>query len=167
MLIFISGGVRSGKSTFAEEIVDKHPNKVYLATARVTDPEMLDRINSHQARRVGYKTIEAPKITVNVLNDIKKGDVVLLDCLTNWLSNEMFNDGVELEVSSRMMKIIDEMKIKAKHLIIVSNDVFSGTSNYDDLTMRYLQNLGDLHQEIVSKSDEVYELYAGIKMRKK
>lgn len=167
MLVFVSGGVRSGKSSFAEEIVDAYDNKVYIATAKVTDDEMKERILLHQERRTGYKTIEAPKSLKEVLPKVNEDSVVLLDCLTNWLTNEMFSSSITLDVIDEMFDVINEINQKVKLLVIVSNDVFSGTSKYDDYTLRFLQNMGELHQRIALVSDEVYELYAGIKVRRK
>lgn len=167
MLVFISGGVRSGKSSFAESLVDEFKNKVYIATAKVTDDEMKDRVLLHQERRDGYRTIEASHDLDSVLNDLNTEDVVLLDCLTNWLTNEMFQDEIRLDVVGSMYETILRMNEKVKSLVIVSNDVFQGVSNYDAYTMRFLQNLGELHQRVVKEADEVYELYAGIKLRRK
>lgn len=167
MLVFISGGVRSGKSSFAEESIQDELNKVYIATARITDNEMLERVRLHQERRTGYKTIEQPHSLEKVLDDLNECDVVLIDCLTNWLSNEMFQEEIKLDVVDHMMSTLGKISKKVSKLVIVSNDVFNGVTKYDDYTMRYLQNLGILHQSIVKQADEVYELYAGIKVRRK
>lgn len=165
-MIFISGGVRSGKSTYAEEIIDQFDNKVYIATSVAYDDEMEERVMLHQERRHGYQTIEQSKDLKSIINQCKDKNV-LLDCLTNWLSNEMFQDEFTLDVTDKMFKTILELDEVSNTLVIVSNDVFQGVSNYDEYTLRYLQNLGDLHQKIVKRADEVYELYAGLKIRRK
>lgn len=167
MLTFVSGGVRSGKSSFAEEIVDQHPDKVYIATMKVYDDEMKERVVLHQERRHGYRTIEQSSCLEQILDSLNPEDVVLLDCLTNWLTNEMFGVETTLDVVDKMLEVVFEMKDRVKKLVIVSNDVFTGVTKYDDYTMRFLQNLGILHQKIVKEADEVYELYAGISRRHK
>lgn len=167
MLIFISGGVRSGKSSFAEEWVNQFNHKVYIATMKVQDEESKERVVLHQERRTGYKTIECSSNLKGIVDDLANNDVVLLDCLTNWLSNEMFDKEIVLDVTEEIVSTISRINEKVKHLVIVSNDVFTGVTKYDDYTYRFLQNLGDIHQIVVRNADEVYELYAGVPRRHK
>lgn len=98
MLVFVSGGVRSGKSTFAEKRVSDHAalrtdsRKIYLATAQPIDDEMSARIARHRQARdgAGWSTFEVPFGPAAVLERLHPGDSVLLDCATVWLSNRMF-----------------------------------------------------------------------------
>ncbi len=165
-MIFISGGVRSGKSTYAEEIINKGTNKLYIATAVVKDDEMAERVKTHQVRRIGYSTIEQSKGLQNIIKECAGKDV-LLDCLTNWLSNEMFQSELHLDCVDTIMDTIKQIDDVSNSFVLVSNDVFQGVTTYEELTMKYLENLGDLHQKIVALADEVYELYAGIRIRRK
>lgn len=170
--IFISGGVRSGKSAFAEKLALHYAkqNKQtlnYLATSYVEDEEMKNRVIRHQQQRLrseaAWQTFEIPNYFPENIRQLQIEGVVLLDCLTVLLANELFNTVVseeELVTHSEEVtrRIIDGMmllKEKASTLIIVSNEIHYEIS--DDLYVRtYQQVLGQLHQTIVQKSDQAY-----------
>lgn len=96
MIIFISGGVRSGKSRAAENMVQTFCTKraVYIATSRQTDSEMQKRIQLHQTERQAantpWATIEQSVDLQQILPNLRSDDTILLDCVTNWLANELF-----------------------------------------------------------------------------
>lgn len=171
MLYFVSGGVRSGKSTYAEKLVnDNFKNrKVYIATARITDEEMKKRVLKHQLDRKNdnWETIEQPNNLSMILDKLNDSDVVLIDCLTIWLSNEMFGEIVNLDVVEKIYETVKKINSKVKDLVIVSNDIFSGVNNYDELTKAYLSNLGDLHIKIVASADYAYECISGLAIKRK
>src|SRR5699024_2265638 len=99
---FITGGARSGKSSFAEEyaasLAEKEERKLYyLATANLSDKEMMDRIKRHQnerkSSRFHWETVECPTNLVSKVDSFSPHSVVLLDCLTILLSNELYQNG--------------------------------------------------------------------------
>ncbi|MFA9558472.1 bifunctional adenosylcobinamide kinase/adenosylcobinamide-phosphate guanylyltransferase [Evansella sp. AB-rgal1] len=174
MIVFVSGGARSGKSSFAEELANESYYSVkgkfsksclyYVATAKRTDKEMDNRINIHQQRRSGqWETIEEPYDIANLLLELNKGDVVLFDCLTIWLSNRMFDlndafDQIKVKFQS-WLKIAKEREIV---FIIVSNDLNEGVPIPNQTVHNYIYNLENLHQEIILYSDQVIQMIAGL-----
>lgn len=168
MLIFISGGVRSGKSTLGENLTEKLADgrKVYLATSIAHDEEMIKRILLHKQQRSGkgYLTIEKSTNIGEVAFDIKNGDTLLLDCLGNLLANEMFNDKTKKEKENISRKLFSEICLlneKAEHMIIISNDVFSDGCMYSDSVVEYIDSLAALHIKIAGISDKAIECTAG------
>lgn len=171
MLIFISGGVRSGKSSFAEKLVTElnENRKIYLATSIPYDNEMKERVTKHQNSRkdLGWTTIEKSTNLDEIIPLLNKDDVVLIDCLTLWLSNEMFSDQIKIDVNNDIMKSIKNINNEVKDLVIVSNDIFSGVPSYEETTLTYIKNLGNLHVEIVKISNVAYECISGIPIKRK
>src|SRR3990172_13024052 len=90
-LTLVLGGARSGKSRYAESLIEALPPPwIYLATAESRDAEMAKRIAEHRARRdAGWRTIEAAHDLAAALAGVPKGSAILVDCLTLWLSNRM------------------------------------------------------------------------------
>jgi adenosylcobinamide kinase / adenosylcobinamide-phosphate guanylyltransferase len=152
MLIFVSGGVRSGKSTTAETLVDQLRKRqsrcVYVATSLITDEEMKERMKLHQTEReqssIPWKTVEKTRNVQHIVPDLTGDDIVLLDCATNWLANELF-------VS------YDE---RVDHVVIVSNDLFEG-GMLEDPTFTYMKLLGSFHQWLVRAADLALAAEAG------
>ncbi|WP_157812114.1 bifunctional adenosylcobinamide kinase/adenosylcobinamide-phosphate guanylyltransferase [Alteribacter populi] len=167
MITFISGGARSGKSRLAEELavskllVDKEP--FYIATAKITDDEMKKRIQIHQqGRNEHWKTFEEPYFILSTLLKARSGDVVLLDCLTVWLSNMIFD--LQEPIDRLVNKVSEWMKVakeKQLQLIIVSNDVNEGLPHADPLVYQYVLLLESLHQFIVREADQAIQVVAG------
>ena len=140
-LTFISGGVRSGKSTFAEQqLVQKAQRQngrlIYIASGVKTDLEMAKRIDKHQIDRekFNWTTYEQPLKVEELLPFIQSGDLILWDCLTTWLANELY-EGWETNTpciqepdcmaqkEKQLYNTIDVLLEKASELIIVSNEV--------------------------------------------
>lgn len=184
-LIFITGGVRSGKSYFAEQAAVAHyQNKsfqekrlVYIASGVATDVEMEKRILRHkedrQAQDVTWHTIEAPYRIEAALSKLGAGDIVLWDCVTTWLTNafyEGFDTGTPcvekngcLELKLRRMQEAVEALLKKKvTLFVVSNELFDEPSYKSDEVERYRETLGKLHQWFVSVANDAYEMNYGI-----
>jgi len=168
MLIFISGGVRSGKSTLGEKFSHElaKGRKIYLATSIAYDEEMVKRIEIHKAQRLGkgFITIEKSRNIGDVANNFQKDDTILLDCLGNLLANEMFgNETIDHgeTITDRIFEAICDIDEKTDNLIIVSNDVFSDGCMYSDSVVKYIDILAELHKKIVSISDEAIECVAG------
>lgn len=168
MLVFISGGVRSGKSTLGEKFADELAagRKIYLATAAVYDDEMLERIAIHKNQRTGrgYITIEKSTDIQEIVNIIKSDDTILLDCLGNLLANEMFKDEKtesKINITEKIFKSLYAINEKAENLIIISNDVFSDGCTYSDSVIEYIDTLAKLHIKIAGISQRAIECVAG------
>ncbi len=162
MLYLISGGVRSNKSSFAEGIIGKYNEKHYIATLYYKDKEMIERIKKHQERRDGsWFTHEIP---YNLKADkIFKDKHILLDCLTNLVTNEIIK--YDLPVSEIITKIFNELKdlcYLSQNLVIVTNNCFEEIDNYSPLTIKYLKILGKLNLLLAKEANYVYECTSGI-----
>ena len=172
MLIFISGGVRSGKSTLGEKIASKiaYENKVYLATSKVYDEEMRARINKHQKDRQseGFITIEKSEDIGEIISQLRKTDTVMMDCLGTLVANEMFKDYTkknnESDIPVFIEKIFSDIINVSKsvsNMIVISNEIFSDGKIYDDATEKYIQVIGGLHIKIAAASDQAIECIYG------
>lgn len=173
-VILITGGIRSGKSKFAEELVEKTGKEIiYLATAKVDaeDLEMKKRVNLHQKRRpVSWFTFEEQQDLSNVLKleNLEKYHSVLLDNLSNILTNNFFvneseitEDDLEAIVNSTI-STINELKIKGINVVIVTDEVgLSLVSPYKS-GRQFQDYLGLLNQKVAEICDEVYLVVAGI-----
>ncbi|MBU8919253.1 bifunctional adenosylcobinamide kinase/adenosylcobinamide-phosphate guanylyltransferase [Bacillus sp. FJAT-29953] len=176
MILFISGGARSGKSHFAEQTAlsffhkmkEKHQrgSLYYIATAKKSDDEMVERIRIHQQDRgKKWQTVEESFYLEPILSQIKKGDVILIDCLTIWLSNVMFELEHRMErIEASVNSWLSLAREKQFHLLIVSNDVNEGIPSTDEAVQRYMYTLQRLHQTIVQQSDIAAQVQAGIPM---
>ena len=161
------GGARSGKSAFAEKLVgDSGLAPVYLATATAGDDEMQARIAHHQKRRGnGWRTVEEPLALIDVLTrESKAGSVVLVDCLTLWLSNLMHAErdpGVEARRLTRFLGV-------AMHpIVFVSNEVGMGLVPETPLGRAFRDAQGRLNQAIASPVPNVVFDAAGLPLRLK
>lgn len=179
-LIFITGGARSGKSTFAEEYAtaianENGGNLHYIATCRPSDKEMKNRIYRHKLERkesgVKWKTWECPIDLLNLAPFFKNDDIVLLDCLTILLTNELFQNGFleqtwnnrnyQENVVHSILMGINLIQESSKALVIVSNEVLNEPLNHT-LTQTYGRLLGYLHQSIIMRAKKAYLIEAGI-----
>ena len=161
MLIFISGGVRSGKSSYGEKLAETLScgRKIYLATSEAYDEEMESRILHHkeQRRGKGFVTIERNRNIGNAAEELNGTDTALLDCLGNLLANEMFGGGDPDAIFGDVCRINDTVE----NLIIISNDVFSDGCRYSESVMRYIDKLAELHKQIVNEADVAIESIFG------
>jgi adenosylcobinamide kinase/adenosylcobinamide-phosphate guanylyltransferase len=167
-IVFITGGARSGKSAFAEKLAGELAGKrAYLATAQALDPEMAARIEKHRKdRSVAWDTYEEPLAVAELLKKLSgRYAVVLLDCLTLWLSNVMAHtegDGVVSLRSDELVAAINDFKGAC---IIVSNEVGLGIVPDNALARRYRDLAGILNQRVAQTADDVYFTAAGIPVK--
>jgi adenosylcobinamide kinase / adenosylcobinamide-phosphate guanylyltransferase len=181
-LIFISGGVRSGKSSFAEkiglELAKKNGGQLnYLATGVASDQEMRERISKHQrdreAGKFKWKTIEQSHNIGEIAVFLNDEDIILLDCVTTLLNNELFSanqswdDSFLKQTMESIMNGIVEIRDRAKVLIVVSNEVFHESMAENDLVFSYGRILGKLHQQLVKAADQAFLVEAGIAINMK
>lgn len=167
-LILILGGARSGKSSFAMKLAgEKTGKKFYLATAEALDNEMKARIERHKKERPSsWETIEETKDILQTLKNLRsKCDVVILDCVTLWLSNLLHKGHDEPEILKITEELLSVVKKNDYLLVAVSNEVGLGIVPDNELARRFRDIAGRVNQEIASAADEVYFLLSGIPKR--
>lgn len=162
MIHLITGGQRSGKSQFAEELAltySKQP--VYLATSRIWDEEHRKRIEIHKKRRGDqWITIEEDKF-LSRHNFV--GKVVLLDCVTLWMNNFFFDNGENDQQSlSEAKEELEKLFSQECDLIIVSNELGMGGHPDNKIAMRFNDLQGSINQFIARKADIVTLVISGI-----
>jgi len=175
MIRLIYGGSGSGKSAFAEEkaISLDSEKKYYIATMQIYDQESLKKVERHHNLRKGkgFETIEQPVDLSEIVNKINCNSnkrLVLLECMSNLVANEMFRNDRIVDSIVVINKIINEIEIVSKNckeLIIVSNNIFEDGIKYDKQTEDYLIALSELNKRIAYLADEVYEVVVGIPLR--
>lgn len=170
-VVFVTGGARSGKSTFAEAYVRKHSPEgaLYVATAEALDDEMRERIALHQQERseanYDWDTAECPLNLPGFLRSCK-AKTVLVDCLTVWLSNELLalenEPQGEARLHERMQELVDAARVYAGTVVFVSNEVGSGVVPAYKLGRIFRDAAGRLNQQIARLAEEAYLVTAGI-----
>ena len=156
----VLGGVSSGKSVFAEQLADsKGATKLYIATAQVFDEEMAAKVSLHQDRRgPDWNTLEAPFDIAGALSK-PTADVVLVDCLSMWLTNCIFDDADIGKLTDGLTEAVLDCP---KPIVLVSNEVGLGGVEANDLARRFALEQGKLNQRIATISDEVVLVSAGL-----
>ncbi|MBT2583028.1 bifunctional adenosylcobinamide kinase/adenosylcobinamide-phosphate guanylyltransferase [Planococcus sp. ISL-109] len=177
-LIFISGGVRSGKSAYAESLARKAPGerRLYIASGVANDSEMAERITRHRQDRAkdGWWTIEQPQQLSAVLPLIQPDDVVLWDCVTTWLANELYEGFEQGELCveqpgcmdqkwKELQKTIDAIRKQATRFVIVSNEILDEPL----AAPQYQEWLGKIHQWLTRHADQAIEMENGVAIRRK
>lgn len=165
-IVLVGGGARSGKSRFALEYSrPRFERRGFIATAQAFDSEMEQRIRLHRADRgPDWTTIEEPIEIVDAMT--KHGgrfDVLVVDCLTFWLSNVLLEDRRDIQAEIRNLKSYLEGRPKPE-ILLVSNDVGSGIVPENPVARRFRDLAGEMNQEIASIADEVYWMVFGIPM---
>jgi adenosylcobinamide kinase/adenosylcobinamide-phosphate guanylyltransferase len=165
-IVFILGGARSGKSTFAlREASAAEGSKVFIATAEALDNEMRLRIDNHKKERdKAWVTLEEPLHISRRMNDVKDSyDIILIDCLTLWVSNIMH---AGFDINKTVSTLIDIISQDSPSLLyIVSNEVGMGLVPESELARAYRDNLGYLNRKVAEAATDVYFLAAGIPLR--
>lgn len=179
-IVLIIGGARSGKSTFAEHLAASSGKRVaFIATATASDADMQVRITRHRALRPSeWITIEEPLNLVKAVQEASnKADVILLDCMTLWLSNWMGqqeyrdegddvflkNNSTEsaLAIIEALLAIVKTLNA-SKTLIIVTNEVGLGIVPMHPVSRVYRDVLGWVNQRIAQDAERVYLMIAGL-----
>ena len=164
---FILGGARSGKTSRAQALAEATgQQRCYVATAQAFDTEMKARIEVHQAERgKGWSTLEAPLYLADAVTNAATGnDVVLVDCLTLWLSNLMHH---ERNVASETSALIEAINASATPVILVSNEVGMSIVPENRLAREFRDAQGRLNQQIAAAADVVELVAAGLPLKLK
>lgn len=171
MIIYIYGGVSSGKSEFAEDLISKmYVNKIYLATMKNTDFAK-KRIEQHILKRAnkGFITIEEPKSIRNLF--IQKTDNILLEDLTNLLSNNLFSEnGLKIDfkkITEEIFSDIITLEKRCNSIFVVGNDIFSTERNNSKELDIFIGCLFELHKKIIDISDKAVEVIYGLPCSRK
>jgi adenosylcobinamide kinase/adenosylcobinamide-phosphate guanylyltransferase len=171
----VLGGARSGKSRFAEQVAtDSAKNVVYVATATVYDDEMQQRINRHiDDRPDHWLTVEEPLLLAQVLQQhADKETCLLVDCLTLWLTNVLMTEQGQADSINSEIKSLAEYKEELLttlsslpgQVILVSNEVGQGIVPMGELSRRFVDEAGWLHQDIARLANNVTLIVAGLAM---
>lgn len=175
-IILITGGARSGKSSFAESLYKDFNNVVYIATSRINDDEMRERVKLHRNSRPSiWRTFEG---NYNLCNCIGEEKNYLLDCITVLTSNIMFDitenmeiipfevqKRVEDTVTNEISSLINEMKNRNFNLVMVTNEIGSSIVPENHIARVYRDIAGRINQRIAKLSDEVYLVTCGIPLK--
>jgi adenosylcobinamide kinase/adenosylcobinamide-phosphate guanylyltransferase len=161
-IILITGGQRSGKSTFAEQMALKRAaNPVYLATARIWDEEFRERVRRHQERRgPEWTNIEEEKF---LSRHNLTGRVVVIDCVTLWGTNFFFDLNSDVQQALTAMKEeFDRLARQESTLIFVTNEIGSGGTSENAVQRKFTDLQGWMNQYIAARAHEVYWMVSGI-----
>lgn len=184
MLHIVYGGSASGKSSYAESFavsLQGEGRLLYIATmypykwnTTEIDPETMQRIERHRAMRAdkGFDTVECYRHVEHIV--AKRQDVLLLECMSNLLANEMYlepdsNAGSDMAetmspVSNKIVQALVDLSTRVQDVVIVTNDVFSdgGSLTYDESTREYVKNLAEINCALARVAETVTEVVCGI-----
>ena len=165
-IILVTGGARSGKSKFAEELAERLSQKVaYIATAEALDEEMKLRIQKHRERRpANWLTVEEPIELAKAVGNLNgAAEVILIDCLTLWLSNAVCRG----RACPAPTDLFNHIRQHDQTLILVSNEVGMGIVPDNAMARQFQDEAGRLNQLAAKEADEVYFMVSGIPMKVK
>jgi adenosylcobinamide kinase/adenosylcobinamide-phosphate guanylyltransferase len=167
-LVFICGGSRSGKSSKAMEMALASAERpAFIATAEPLDEEMRERIAHHKEERGDrFETLEVPVEVAGTLQELApRHKVVVVDCLTLWLSNVMLREGAD--IAGESARLIEALRAFPGTVIAVSNEVGCGIVPENALARQFRDESGRLNAGIAKASDEVYWMVFGCALRVK
>lgn len=167
----VLGGIKSGKSLYAERLAAEYLNSAnvgVVATAEALDEEMRTRIQKHiEQRPENWKVVEAPVDLVGAIQQFEQDDtvdVILVDCLTLWLTNLLCKPECARDMSDRTADFLACVDAAIKPIILVSNETNMGLIGMDELTRKFCDVAGKLHQELAKVCDHVDLVVAGLPM---
>lgn len=179
-LVLVTGGMRSGKSRYAEERLKDSRQVLYIATARCLDKEMERRIEHHRASRPAHwVTAEACRDLDEVLRQHPEGDV-LLDCVTNMVTNLMLDEEedydalsmdrieqIEAGIRGQMARLVEQARRQERTVILVSGEVGMSLVPVYRMGRVFTDILGRVNQYLAAQSDEVVFMVSGLPMQVK
>lgn len=160
----VLGGARSGKSLYAEALVESQPGAwIYLATAETLDDEMAERVRRHKARRSSrWTTVEqALELTPALKVEARAGRAVLVDCLTLWLSNLM---AAGRDLAAETEALAEALGGLAGPVVLVSNEVGLGIVPDNAVARDFRDHAGRLNQAVAGVSQRVVFMAAGLSL---
>ncbi len=170
-ITLVTGGARSGKSGYAIEraLAHRGPRRIFVATAQALDDEMRARIEHHRASRPAeFQNVEEPLNVAAALAGLKgRADIVVLDCLTLWVSNLMAlhpNDSALLAEADSLAKVLREVSYASA---VVTDEVGAGIVPDNPASRRFRDLLGWTNQKVAKVADEVILMVAGLPLRVK
>lgn len=162
----VIGGCRSGKSRYALEAANRlaGDNKVYLATSVPADPEMERRVERHQAERgPDWKTIEEPVLIHEAISAVRDtARVILVDCLTLWTSNLLFQGSDEPGIMAAVDRLARALEAVSCPVYLVTNEVGYGIVPENGLARQFRDVAGLVNQKVAAAADRVVLTVAGI-----
>ncbi|MDE5881474.1 MAG: bifunctional adenosylcobinamide kinase/adenosylcobinamide-phosphate guanylyltransferase [Muribaculaceae bacterium] len=165
-VIMVTGGQRSGKSLFAEQLtLSLAERPIYLATARVFDSDMQRRVDAHrQRRKQRWHNLESPLHISQ--HTFTSSDTVLLDCLTLLATNWFFEMDESIDAAyDEIKREIDGLMSTGATIIIVTNEVGLGGVSGNDMQRHFADLQGMLNQFVAAKAEEVYMIISGIPVK--
>ena len=164
--IFVIGGCRSGKSSYSLDLAQQVPGgrKTFIATCVPLDDEMKQRVQRHREERdEGWNTIETSvELSETIIENSSKTDVILIDCLTLWVSNLLMETEDQDKIFKDVKKLTSALKDAKCQVILVSNEVGTGIVPENRLARLYRDIAGHVNQKIAACSDRVIWMAAGI-----
>lgn len=178
MVIFITGGARSGKSSYGENLIKDKSDVTYIATAKIYDDEMADRVKKHREMRPSeWKLYEGHR---DLTKAVDENNYYFLDCLTNLSSNIMFEHSKGLEkISPKLQKeiesdilkevksLINKINNEDRNLIIITNELGSSIVPEHHISRVFRDIQGRVNQEIGKLCDEAYLIVSGFEVKLK
>jgi adenosylcobinamide kinase/adenosylcobinamide-phosphate guanylyltransferase len=168
-VVLVGGGARSGKSAFAQAYAERlGARRVFVATGQAFDDEMKARIARHRAERgPAFETIEEPVALTAALDRARGADVVLVDCLTLWLSNLLLRGDDEPAVKAEIDALAAALSPRGSgpHVVLVTNEVGLGLVPETPLGRLFRDVAGWAHQRLAALADEVYLAAMGMVLR--
>lgn len=170
-LILITGGSRSGKSRYAQQRAEIIPGpRFFIATCQVTDQEMAERVKKHQEARnqAEWRTIEEPLYVAGALRAAREGNVLLIDCLTAWVNNLLYeaersnNVATEEDAAAACSDLLEAADSVKGTVIIVTGEVGMGIVPDNPLARLYRDCVGRCNQMIAAEADAVILVNCGI-----
>lgn len=159
-LTFVLGGAASGKSAYAEGLLEAAQQRVYIATAQAFDAEMRTKIDRHIARRgAGWRTVEAPLDAAAALAALGREENALFDCATLWLTNHLL---AETDLDAEQTRLMAAIRACPARLVIVSNEVGQGIVPENALARRFRDAQGRLNIELAALAGHVVQVVAGL-----
>ena len=165
-IVFVIGGCRSGKSSYAMQTAEKVPaeQKIFIATCVPQDDEMKRRVARHQKERSqNWVTVEAPlDLPEAILQNSRRGDVILVDCLTLWVSNLLIETGDEKKIEDTIPQLIEALQKATCPIVLVSNEVGTGIVPENQLARQFRDITGWVNQAVAKCANKVVWMVAGI-----
>jgi adenosylcobinamide kinase / adenosylcobinamide-phosphate guanylyltransferase len=170
-LVLVTGGCRSGKSAYAQQLAESlPPRRLYVATSPVTDEEMHQRIMAHQQARAGrgWETIEEQTDLAAVFNRHREHNVLLVDCVTLWVNNLMYHaehearQVSEADASQECCRMLETATACRGTVIFVTNEVGMGVVPENAQARRFRDLVGRVNQTIAAQAETVTLVSCGI-----